>query len=294
MFVKALALIAALAAATPAKAQDDVHEHAPTGVLGDCDGRGWDDPAPPVHVYANVYDIGTCGITALLIASPEGHVVIDAADTPGAQIIAGNIAALGFDPKDVKLLLLSHEHFDHSGGLAELAQITGAPVAALPHTAELLKSGKADPADPQASELRGMAPVAVTRIVHDGEVMQVGPIAVTIHATPAHAPGSASYTWESCASGTCQRMAYVDSLTTFGLGGYRFTDHPQVVAAARAAFAKVAALPCDIVMSPHPQATSMYQRIEGDKPLVDADGCKAYAQRAEAGLDRLLAKEASQ
>jgi metallo-beta-lactamase class B len=293
MSVRVAAVLLALLAALPAAAQDRP-DHEPAGVLGDCDGRGWDDPAPPVHIFGNVYDVGTCGITALLIASPEGHVVIDAADAAGVPVIAANIAALGFALTDVKQILVSHEHFDHAGGLSALSQLTGAPVAALARAATVLESGQPDPDDPQAAELPAMAPVAVSRILSDRDVVEVGPIAITVHATPAHAPGSASYTWESCTNGICARIAYVDSLTTFGLGGYRFTDHPDRVADARAAFATVAALPCDIVMSPHPQATFMAERIRGDQPLVDASSCSAYAGRAGAGLDRLLAEEAAQ
>ena len=90
---------------------------------------GWSDPAPPAHVYGNVYMVGTCGITALLITTPDGHFLIDGATNEAAEGIADNIRKLGFDPKDVRYLLGTHEHLDHAGGLAKLKRITGAKFA---------------------------------------------------------------------------------------------------------------------------------------------------------------------
>src|SRR5690606_3326265 len=91
---------------------------------------GWDDRAPPRRIFGNTYYVGSCGLASLLLASPEGHVLIDGASEAAAPHIVANIRALGFRPEDVKDILNSHEHADHAGGLASLQRDTGAPVHA--------------------------------------------------------------------------------------------------------------------------------------------------------------------
>src|SRR4051794_12942701 len=115
---------AALAAAGPA-AMAEWHAA--------CDGKdGFSDPAPPLHIFGNVYDVGTCEITVLLITSPKGHILLDGATEEAAPSIATNIERLGFRLKDVKRIGISHEHFDHVGGVAELQRRTGAALMSMP------------------------------------------------------------------------------------------------------------------------------------------------------------------
>ena len=135
--------VAALAAAAPATIAD--HQAA-------CAGKdGWSDPAPPVKIFANVYDVGTCGIVSLLITGPRGHVLLDGATAEAAPSIAANIEKLGYRLSDVKLIGASHEHFDHVGGIAELQRLTGATVMSMPAAYVALETGKADKDDPHAA-----------------------------------------------------------------------------------------------------------------------------------------------
>lgn len=134
-------------------------------------------------------------------------------------------------------------------------------------------------------------------MVRDGEILQLGDVAITAHDTPGHTPGSTSWTWKSCEAGRCRRIAYVDSLTALAAPGYRFNDHPRYVAAFRRSIATAAALPCDILLTPHPGASDFWERIARRKspddvaPLIDAGGCRAYAVEAGKTLDAQLARE---
>jgi metallo-beta-lactamase class B len=182
-----------------------------------CAGRdGWSDPAPPARIFGNVYYVGTCGITALLVTSSDGHVLIDGATPEAAAGIAANIRRLGFDPKDVGVLLNSHEHIDHAVGLAALKRETGAVMMAQAEGKRALESGETDPADPQAGTIPSFPGVQVERIVADGEVVQIGPLELTARATHGHTAGSTSWTWRSCQAGMCKRIVYADSLTAVG------------------------------------------------------------------------------
>ncbi|WP_237488966.1 subclass B3 metallo-beta-lactamase [Tsuneonella aeria] len=253
----------------------------------------WDKPGPPFRVYGNTYYVGTCGITALLVTGPQGHVLIDSGTDKGADVVLANIRALGFDPRDVKAVLISHEHFDHVGGMARIQAATGATVVATPDAAKVLRTGKTAAADPQAgSGHPPFAPVSgPISEVRDERPRTFAGMAFTPMMTPGHTLGATSWSWQSCADGVCQTIVYVDSLNPISDETYRFSDHPALVSAFRAGIASVAAAPCDVVLAPHPSAAAMRDRLLGAKPLVDPAGCRAYAATAAARLDARLAKE---
>ena len=283
----------ALAGCAPQEAPAPVAP-APTGkaLAAACDGRdGWSDPAPPAKIYGNSYYVGTCGITALLIATRDGLVLIDGATAEAAPGILANIRALGFDPKNVRYLLASHEHLDHVGGLKALQDATGATIVARHAAVATLTSGEPEAIDPQRGAIPPFAGVEVSRELEDGETLPVGGIGLTIHATPGHTPGSTSWTWRSCEAGDCRTIAYVDSLSAVSADDYRFSDHPDYVAMLRATFAKVPTLPCDLLITPHPSASNLFARLAGEAPLVDETACKTYAAGAAKRLDDRLAKE---
>ena len=118
--------------------------------------------------------------------------------------------------------------------------------------------------DPQFTSIEGFPPVPHVRRVVDDEVVRLGPIALTAHATPGHTPGSTSWTWDSCAGSRCLHLAYVDSVTAISDEQYRYTDegqHPGVVDRFRQSIATVAALPCDVLLTPHPFVSDMFARL---------------------------------
>ena len=118
-----------------------------------------------------------------------------------------------------------------------------------------------------------------------------GDVVLTPIATPGHAPGALTWSWTSCEEGVCRRIVYADSLSPFSRDGYRFSDHPDYLKAYRASIAKVAALPCDILLTPHPSASDMVKRLALGNPLYDPNACKAYAAHASAVLEGGAATE---
>lgn len=259
-----------------------------------CAGKdGWSDPAPPIRIFANVYDIGTCGITVLLVVGDRGSVVIDGATAAAPPSILANIRRLGLRPTDVKLLLSSHEHHDHAGGLRALRQATGARMVARVAARPVLESGVTASSDPQRDgDQPSYGGVPVDRIVRDGETLALGSLRLTAFATPGHSPGGTSWTWRSCAGTTCRTIVYADSVSAVSTDGYRFTDHPAYVATLRHSIDRIAHLPCDLLITPHPGASDLYPRLAGEKPLADRRGCARYATVGRTGLDQRLAREA--
>jgi metallo-beta-lactamase class B len=256
------------------------------------DPDSWNKPAPPVRIHANTYLVGTCGISSILIVGDQGSVLIDGGTEEGADLIADNIRALGFKVEDIKYILMSHEHFDHVGGIAKLQRLSGATLVASAPAAKAFASGTPTPDDPQSGMNKPFPPASVGRVIGDNGEVRLGNLMLTAIATPGHTPGALSWRWVSCDGGVCRTIVYADSLTPVSRDDYRFGDRPAYVAAYRASIAKIAASPCEILLTPHPSASAMPDRLALGKPLFDADGCKAYAASRTKLLDERLAKEA--
>ena len=291
-----------LAGCTATSAPPDAQAETPTQRAAasphpSAEDAGWDDPAVPRHVYGNTWYVGTCGIAAILVASPQGAVLIDGTTAKSASAVEANLRALGLRLRDVRILLNTHEHSDHAGGIAQLQRDTGAQVLARAPAARTLEQGRGDRSDPQFLSLEPLPPVAHVRTIADGEIVRIGnAIALTAHASPGHAPGGTSWTWTECEAGRCLGMVYADSLTAISDDAFRFSDdaaHPGYLAAFRASIATVAALPCDVLLTPHPSASGLWARLppQANEPPVDTNACNAYAAAASTKLDQRLAAE---
>lgn len=256
--------------------------------------EGWNDRAPPRRVFGNTWYVGTCGLTALLVTSEQGHVLIDGATEPAGPLIEANIRALGFEPGDVKYLLNSHEHYDHAAGFAHLQRVTGAPLLAREPGVAALRNGKSDRRDPQWLDQLQAPAVAQVKVIADGDIIRVGPLELTAHATPGHTPGGTSWTWRSCEDGRCLDIAYTDSVSAMSDKEYRYLDHPDMVDAFRRGLETLATLPCDVQITPHPLAAELFARMDGvpGNPLVDAAACRRYAETGQANLEKRLGDEA--
>jgi len=251
----------------------------------------WDKPAPPVRIHGNTYLVGTCGISAILITGAAGHILIDSGTEAGADLVAANIRELGFNLRDIKYLLHSHEHIDHVGGMARLQQLTGAELVASASAAAVFATGTPGVGDPQAGMHPPFRAVQAGRIVRNGDKVRLGDIQLTAIDSSGHTQGALSWQWVSCDGGVCRMMVYADSLTPVSRDDYRFTDHPGALAAFRASIERVGKLDCDILLTPHPSASNMRERMTGKSALFDTDDCKDYAATLSKKLEERVAKE---
>jgi metallo-beta-lactamase class B len=261
-----------------------------------CD--AWNAPQEPFRLYGNTFYVGTRGLSAVLVTSDAGHILIDGGLPESAPLIAANIRKLGFRPEQVRLIVNSHVHFDHAGGIAALQTLSGAEVAASPWSADVLRGGPGR-GDPQLGMAKPLAPVQQVRVVSDGEVLRVGPVAITVHFTPGHTPGGTSWAWRPCEGTRCLNLVYADSLTAVSRDDFLFTrnsDYPNAIEDFERSFATLGALSCDIVVSSHPDFTNVFQKLarreSGDaNAFVDPNGCRRYVERAREGLQRRITDE---
>lgn len=257
----------------------------------------WDKPGPAFNIHGNTWYVGTCGIAAILITSDEGHVLIDSGTEKGAEIVLSNIRSIGIDAKDIRLLLTSHEHFDHVGGMATLQEATGAEVISSTPGIFVLTRSKDHPEDPQFGMHEPMIPIAhgLTYDSAEGAAL-LERFGMTAVPTPGHTPGAMSWTWTSCEpGGECRSMVYADSLSPVSADDYRFTDHPEYLRNYMKSLDTVAQLDCDMLLTPHPSAAGLHDLLTRkwhgfDEPTF---ACMGYAREIRTRLSIRLAEEAA-
>jgi len=255
----------------------------------------WNQPLKPFKVFGNTYWVGTKGLGAILITSDRGHILIDGALPESVPQIRDHIRELGFKLEDVRLLLNSHVHYDHAGGLAELQRLTGARAAASGSSAKVLTSGESGQDDPQYGILPPIGRLQKVDVVREGEVVKVGSLLARPHMTPGHTPGGTTWTWKSCEGARCLDVVYADSVTPVSADGFKYTSSP-LLKAFEHTYAALETMRCDILLTPHPAASGMLEKLaarDGGKPdaFVDPGACKAYAATARTNLARRLETE---
>lgn len=258
--------------------------------------RDWSAPQQPFTIYGNTHYVGTAGISAILVTSPQGHILVDGTTAKGSEVVAANIRTLGYKLEDVKYILSSHSHEDHAGGVSALQKLTGATVLAGSANVETMRTGVSPKIDPQFGSLSNFPGSAKVRAVADGEVIKLGPLAVTAHSTPGHTAGGTTWSWQSCEAAKCKDVVFVDSVTAVSADSYRFTDHPEIVAQLRGSFATVDGLSCDIAIAAHPEVNDMWGRQqraakEGYTAYVDPKGCRTIVEAGRKRLETRLASE---
>lgn len=277
-----LALLPGLAA-RPAAAQTDSLS------------RSWNQPVRPFRIAGNIYYVGASDVTSFLIATPQGHVLIDGGLPETPPLILASIRALGFRPEDVRLLLNSHAHYDHAGGLAELKRVTGATLVASAGDSALLARGGVG--DPNFGDRYPFAPAMPDRIVRDRQSVTLGGTTLVARVTPGHTRGCTTWTTVVRDGGRELGVVFICSAT---VPGYRLVAngaYPDIVADYRRTFGILRSLRCDVFLAAHGSFFSLrekMQRLEAgtdQNPFVDPQGCRAHVDRAERTFETQLRRQ---
>jgi metallo-beta-lactamase class B len=263
--------------------------------------RAWNQPVDPFRIFGPLYYLGASDIAAYAIATSEGLIVLDGGFPETAPLIEKNLATLGFRIGDVKILLNSHAHFDHAGGLAELAAKSGALVVASEgDAAQLEAGGKGDFA---WGDDATFPPVTVGRRVRDRETVTLGGVTLTAQITAGHTRGCTSWTARFEQAGVARDAVFVCSVSVPDPASYRLADNPRYPEIARdyeASFRRLRELPCDLFLGAHGAffdlAGKTKRRAMGmgmRDPFVDPEGYRTYVDRAEAAFRAALAQARS-
>lgn len=250
----------------------------------------WVAPTEPFKIIGNVYYVGTEGLSSFLIPSEKGHVLLDGGLPQNAPTIAENIAKLGFSIDDVKVLLNSHAHVDHSGGLASLKKMSGATMIASEGDRSALEGGYA--LGDRDDESLSAPPVVVDRAIEDGEKITLGQNVLTARLTPGHTRGCTSWVLPVIESGVSYEVLFFCSAT---VAGNRLVppQYDGIVEDFRETFRKTRNWSPDVFLANHPSFFKMKSKrkklIAGDpEAFVDREGFGKMMQRLEESFERQL------
>lgn len=257
--------------------------------------RAWNRPVKPFRVAGNIYYVGVTGVTSFLITTPAGHILLDSGFAETVPHIQESISQLGFKLQDVKVLINSHAHFDHAGGLARLKELTGAKLMIMEGDAELISRG--GKGDFYWGDQGTFAPAKVDRVLHDQETVELGGVRMTARRTPGHTKGNTTWLMKVREDSRELDVVFVGSMS---VPGYKLLDmplYPNIVADYASSFTLLKSLKCDVFLAPHGQFFDLdkkRQRQEkGEKtnPFIDPEGYKDFLRWTEKAYHQQLEKE---
>jgi len=261
----------------------------------------WSQPTEPFHVIDNVYYVGTEGLSAWLITTPKGLILLDVGLPGNADIVEKNIVKLGYRLSDVKILLNSHAHFDHSGGLAKVKADTGAQLMASEGDREALEKGVY--VGSENIHAMDFPAVKVDRVVGDGDKVELGGVTLTAVMTPGHSKGCTGYLLPVKDAGVAHTAFFFCSASVAANrlaanSQYPGPQYPGIVADYRRTFAKLKTIKADVYLAPHAEFFDLdgkRARIAPGKPnpfIDDGELARAIPPFEKAFDAALAAQEA--
>jgi metallo-beta-lactamase class B len=270
---------------------------APAACGQDPDTASWNRPVPPVRIVGPVYFVGTNELAAFLVTTPTGHVLVDGGLPQSAPLIEQSIRTLGFDPKDIRVLLTTQAHFDHVGSLAHFKKASGARVEVMDGDVSLVETGGRTDYLFGDKERYRFEPVEVDRALKDGDTVALGGVTLTARKTPGHTPGST--TWLTTVEDGGRRHAVVFAASTGINPGTRLVDRPSYPGIAddyARAFAVLESLAPDVFLGGHTRFFDLEgkrARLKqgGPNPFVDPEHFRAYVAAGKRAFEERKAKE---
>ena len=250
--------------------------------------RSWNQPVEPFRIAGNLYYVGASDITSFLIATPAGHIVLDGGFVETAPMILENIRRLGLRPEDVRILLNSHAHYDHAGGLAELKRATGAMLHASRPDAPLLARGGRR--DPQFRDRFPFPPVVADRLFDDNEAIALGGTTMTPRITPGHTRGCTTWTTTIQDAARSYNVAFLCSPTAPGYVLTTNPRYPNAVADYRRQFEILRSLRPDIWLASHGNFFDLTERLKTNDFLNGATYLPFVERMASAFEQRVRAE----
>ena len=256
----------------------------------------WTAPTKPFHVIDNVYYVGTEGISAWIIRTPKGLILLDVGMPDAAPLVEENIKALGFKLSDVKILLNSHAHIDHAGGLAKLKVDTGAMLIASAGDRYALEKGVYEGSEDV--HLLDFPAVKVDRLIGDGETVELGGVKLTAVLAPGHTKGCTGYSLPVTDRGVTHQVFFFCSAS---VAANRLAPNPQypgIVDDYKRTFAKLKTIKADVLLAPHAEQFDLVAKrakLDGPvNPFVREGELQALTQNMEADFTVQLAKQTKQ
>jgi metallo-beta-lactamase class B len=256
--------------------------------------KSWSEPFPPHRIARNLYYVGTRGLASYLITTPEGHILINSGLESSVPLLEASITQLGFRFADVRILLISHAHWDHNAGSALVKQRTGARYEVMEPDVSVTEDGGRSDFFYRNSPQSFYPPTKVDRILHDGDQVKLGGTTLTAHLTPGHTKGCTTWTMQVTEAGKTYDVVIIGSVNVnAGFQLVRNPLYPGIAKDFQRAFATLKALHCDIFLGAHGDYYGLEAKFarlpeQGVKVFIDPAGYSAYvAEREKAFLQEL-------
>jgi metallo-beta-lactamase class B len=261
------------------------------------DTREWTEPFPPFHIAGNLYYVGSKGLASYLITTSQGHILINSDLEANVPQIQASVEKLGFKFNDIKILLISHAHYDHNAGSAMIKQLTGARYLVMKEDAPVVESGGKTDFQYGNTKAALYPPTKVDRVLADGEEVKLGDATLVAHLTPGHTKGCTTWTMKAQEAGKTYNVVIIGSPNVNP--GYKLVNneiYPQIASDYDRMFVVLKSLPCDIFLGAHgsyfDMETKYGQLKEGARnPFIDPDGYKKYVSEKEQAFQAELAKQ---
>lgn len=257
----------------------------------------WTEPFPPHRVIGNVYYVGSRGLASYLITTPEGSILVNSSLESSVPLIRASIEKLGFKFSDVKILLISHAHFDHCAGSFQIKELTGAKYMVMDADVQEIENG--GKGNFQYGQMPNMLykPVKVDRVLHDGDQVKLGGMVMVAHLTPGHTKGCTTWTMKVRDGGKTYDVVIVGSPNVNA--GYKLVNNAlylQIASDYEKMFRVLKSLPCDVFLGAHGEYYGMeakYAKLAngGSNPFIDPEGYRAYVDQKEQAFRAELAKQ---
>lgn len=258
--------------------------------------RAMNQPVEPFKIIGNIYYVGASDVTAYLITTPNGHILIDAGFEETVPQIKANVVKLGFKLEDIKILLINHAHYDHCGGLAEIKKLTNAKLYASPPDATVLEDGG-------MSDFRFggdkplFTPVKVDEILKDGQEIRLGDTVLKTYFTFGHTKGATSWTTDVSENGKKHKVIFASSVTTLDYSFVNTTKYPQIAADFAKTYQTLKAIKADVFLASHGVFFDLTEKAaklrSGAKinPFIDAKGYQRFVARMDKAFQDKLKSE---
>jgi metallo-beta-lactamase class B len=259
----------------------------------------WTAPFPPHRIAGNLYYVGSQGLASYLITTPKGHILINSSLESSVSLIHESVEKLGFKFSDVKILLISHAHWDHCAGSALLKEQTGAKYFVMKQDVAVVESGGKADFQYGGNPANQYKPAKVDRVLRDGDKVRLGSAELIAHLTPGHTKGTTTWTMKVSEAGKRYDVVIVGSPNVNP--GYKLVGnekYPQIAQDYKRTFKVLKAPPCDIFLGAHGAYYGMeakFARMKegGPNPFVDPDGYKSYVAEREQAFREELRKQSN-
>ena len=255
-------------------------------------------PFMPFHIIGNIYYVGSAGLACYLITTPAGNILLDTGYPDMAGMIEGNIKTLGFKLEDTKILISSHAHIDHGGGMAQIKKDTGGQLVAMAEDAPYFENGGHN--DVLFGDRNLFPSVHVDRAIHDGDTVTLGSVTLTAHLTPGHTPGNTTWTMVTQDKGKSYNVVFFGIVTPFPNTNLSTVNpnYPNMAADWARTMKVLPTLKCDVFLASNGSFYDLQKKYDAlvknadPNPFIDPAGCKAYVDRGEATYEKLLTNPA--